>query len=458
MAAANDLSVAAEPSMRRLGRKSSASAGVHVVDDGLAVAVSADGAVMAPVVTRGGPKLSLRRAGLLVAGAMAVGNGLNYGYHAVMSRILGPSSYGALGALLAITFLVSLPGVALQAVVARHTAIRVHRSEPLHELWGSVMRTIVFAAAGLFILVALASPALKPYLHVSSWLPMLWLAIGLLPMAVIPAVAGMLQGEERWVAFSAAQLSSIVVKFGAGIALVEMGFGVSGALAGAAIGSFCGLVLGVWLARPGWGSARMSWPLIREVAVNGVGLLSLFLQVNLSVVLARHYLAGQASGRFAVGMLVARAAKSAPRFVTVVAFPRFATARDRRILVRAALPAIGGVSLIVVVAAALGSRPLLGLLFGHAYVGLGSILWLFAGVGAAFAAVQLLLFAEMAAGETVMTRALMVSLGIQGVLVVVVFHASSAAIAGVVFAVAVGLLAFGLAWEFLRPRFRRAAD
>ena len=59
---------------------------------------------------------------MVVAVSMGAGNALNYGYHVFMSRKLGPSSYGALGALLAVTFIFSVPGLALQSIVARHTA------------------------------------------------------------------------------------------------------------------------------------------------------------------------------------------------------------------------------------------------------------------------------------------------------------------------------------------------
>src|SRR6266568_4483454 len=67
---------------------------------------------------------SLPRAGLMVAPAMAVANGLNYAFNLVMLRLLEPAAYGALGALLAVILIGTVPGLALQAVVARHTALR----------------------------------------------------------------------------------------------------------------------------------------------------------------------------------------------------------------------------------------------------------------------------------------------------------------------------------------------
>src|SRR6266542_3052487 len=55
---------------------------------------------------------------------MAVSNGLNYAFNLVMVRLLEPGAYGALGALLAVVLIGTVPGLAVQAVVARHTAVR----------------------------------------------------------------------------------------------------------------------------------------------------------------------------------------------------------------------------------------------------------------------------------------------------------------------------------------------
>ncbi|MGH2816002.1 MAG: hypothetical protein ACRDLC_12715, partial [Actinomycetota bacterium] len=66
---------------------------------------------------------SLRRDALVLAVGMAVANAGNYGFNLVMAFLLGPEAYGALAALLALVLVGSVPGLALQAVVARRTAL-----------------------------------------------------------------------------------------------------------------------------------------------------------------------------------------------------------------------------------------------------------------------------------------------------------------------------------------------
>ncbi|HET9555582.1 MAG TPA: hypothetical protein VFS70_00475, partial [Actinomycetota bacterium] len=69
------------------------------------------------------PSRSLRRDALVLAAGMAVANAGNYAFNVVMAFLLGPEAYGALAALLALVLVGSVPGLALQAVVARRTTL-----------------------------------------------------------------------------------------------------------------------------------------------------------------------------------------------------------------------------------------------------------------------------------------------------------------------------------------------
>ena len=68
---------------------------------------------------------SLRRDALVLAAGMGVANAGNYAFNVVMAFLLGPEAYGALAALLALVLVASVPGLALQAVVARRTTLPV---------------------------------------------------------------------------------------------------------------------------------------------------------------------------------------------------------------------------------------------------------------------------------------------------------------------------------------------
>jgi O-antigen/teichoic acid export membrane protein len=418
---------------------------------------------------------SLPRAGLTIAPAMAVANGLNYAFNLVMLRLLEPAAYGALGALLAVILIGTVPGLALQAVVARHTALRAGDRQALTELWSRTLVAVSWVSLGLGLATAAAAPALAGFLHLGSVAPALWLAANVLPLPIVSALQGILQGTQRFGALAASMLVNAVGRVAVGVGLVAAGGGVDGALAASAAGSVLAMLLPLALLRPalagtsrrprqpreraepgaaeplGGGLAPATAALGREVGAAALAFLGLLLLTNVDLLLARHYLAAEASGLYAAGAVVAKIAYWAPQFVATIVFPRLATeaAGRRRLLTRAAAVVAGlGLALMVVVAVAPGLT--VALPFGSAYRGVGRDLPLFAALGTALALVQLLLFSGIAAGDRKVHRLLGATVAVEVAVIALGPHHSVAGIVGVALA-AVGAL-LGAAWMLERRR------
>jgi O-antigen/teichoic acid export membrane protein len=395
---------------------------------------------------------------------MAVANGSNYAFNLVMAAMLGPAGYGALGALLALVLVGSVPGLALQAVVARRTALLERGgSAPARGPWPETRRLVVWAGLAFGALVVLAAPALDAFLHLNSTLPVLWLAIALAPTPLLFAVQGLLQGRERFATLAAVMVIGALVKLAAGLLLVASGLGVSGALAGVAAGAALAAAAGLRLAappshrgvlarrdRPGRAAAL---DLGREVGSATVGLLGLFLLANLDVLLARHYLDPAASGLYALGAVVAKIAFWAPQFVLTVVFTRLVVASDpRRLLGRSAVLVAGFGGLLT---AGLAGAARLGLavpLLGRSYTDAAGLLPLFALLGTGLALTQLLLFEGIATRDRRMGRAIAVALVAETALVAVL-HDSAGQIVAVTLAVVAALA--GVGWLLLRLRLAR---
>jgi hypothetical protein len=434
---------------------------------------------------------SLPRDALVLAVAMAVANATNYGFSLAMAFLLGPAAYGALGALLALVLVGSVPGVALQAVVARRTALlRQEAGQDAAATWQGTRWLVDRAGVALAAVTVLAAPALVAFLHLDSAVPVLWLALALAPTPLLFAVQGLLQGRERFGALAVVMVAGAAAKLAAGLALVAAGFGVAGALAGVAAGGALAALAGLRLARPGAprpvppqarpgasqpapqaGSAlrpdqpakqarqgRRPGPegagvrdLWREVGGATVGLLGLFLLANLDVLLARHYLDATASGLYALGAVVAKVAFWGPQFVTTLVFTRLVVAADpRRLLGRSALLVAGFGGLL---AAALAAAVRLGLdvpVLGQGYAGLGPLLPLFAALGTGQALVQLLLFEGIATRDRRMGRAVAGALAAEAALVAVAMHGSVAQVVTAALAVVAALVVAG--WWLLRRR------
>jgi O-antigen/teichoic acid export membrane protein len=427
---------------------------------------------------------SLPRAGLTVAPAMAAANALNYAFNLVMLRLLDPAAYGALGALLALVLIGTVPGLALQAVVARHTALRAGDRVQVAALWSRTLVAVAWVSAGLGLLALAAAPALVAFLHLGSLVPALWLAANLVPLPLVSALQGMLQGVQRFGALAAALLVNAAARLAVGIALVAAGRGVAGALAASVAGSALAVVVPLALVRPvlasrGHRRTVTSGPdlgavepgrdlgavepapdlgtaaLGREVGTASLAFLGLLLLTNVDLLLARHFLDASASGLYAAGAVVAKIAYWAPQFVATIVFPRLAreVAARRRLLAGAAAVVAGlGVALAVAVAAAPDLA--VSLPFGAAYRGVGPDLPLFALLGTALALVQLLLFSGIAAGDRHVHLLLGATVAVEVTAIALGPHHSITGVVGTALAAIGALLCAG----FVLERRRRPVE
>jgi O-antigen/teichoic acid export membrane protein len=397
-------------------------------------------------------RASLPRAFLVVAPAMAAANALNYAFNLVMSRLLGPADYGALGALLALVLVGTVPGVALQAVVARHTTLA---GRAVGRLWSRVLVAVVAVGGALGLLTLAASPAVAAFLHLPSLGPCLWLAAALLPLPLLSAVQGMLQGREWFGLLAAVLLAAAAGRLAVGLGLVGGGLGVEGAMAATAVGSAVAVLVAVprLRAQGGWEQVRRGWrwpgrgspaaAVAGEVAAAAAGVLGLLLLANVDVLLARHFLPAEASGLYAAGAVLTKIAFWAPQFVVTLVFPRLVTAADRRRLLGRSAAVVAAVGAPLVVAAAVAPGLAARLSFGEAYLDVGPTLPLFAALGTGLALVQLVLFTGMATADRGMYRLLLAAVAAEAVLVAVFLHDSVAEIVGASLAVVAALLVAG---------------
>jgi O-antigen/teichoic acid export membrane protein len=395
---------------------------------------------------------SLRRSALVLAAGMGVANAGNYGFNVVMAFLLGPAAYGALAALLALVLVGSVPGLALQAVVARRTTLAGGAA------WPGAGWLVGRAGLGLGLLTVLAGPGLVLFLHLDSAVPVVWLALALAPTPLLFAVQGLLQGRERFGALAAVMVAGAAVKLAAGLALVAAGLGVSGAMAGVAAGALLASLAGLRLAAPLRGPSNREPGLERgwwrEVGTATTGLLGLFLLANVDVLLARHYLDRAAAGRYALGAVVAKIAFWAPQFVVTVVFPRLVGAADPRRLLAGSAGLIVGFGVLLAGGLVVADRAgLIVPVLGGGYAGLGPLLPLFAALGTALALVQLLLFEGIATRDRRMGRAVAVALVAEVALVAGPLHGSVGQIAGTALGVALALATTG--WWLLRRRLSR---
>jgi glycosyltransferase involved in cell wall biosynthesis/O-antigen/teichoic acid export membrane protein len=352
----------------------------------------------------------------LLLAVLGVMNASNYVFHVVMSRMLGPSDYGALAALLAVVLVVSIPLGVIQTAVAEKTAkLRsVGRGDEVGPLALTTLKgaTSLAYAAGLVAALVL-TPLLSVFLHVD-----LLSALLLAPYVVasVPAsvAQGVLQGERRMKALSAVQLTATLLRLVFGIVLVSAGLGVTGAVLATAASAVVTVPIAfrmLEIGRDAWGRARRSLAGIRgDVAPALFGLTSFWLLAEADIALARHYLDGEASGFYSSASVIARALLFLPSAVAIVAFPRFVAARADREQqlwwLRTSAVAVGVLAAFGFVGLFFLRDPLIRIAFGDSYSAAADLLPILAVAMAWLAVVNVLVFFHIALAS----RAYLISL------------------------------------------------
>jgi O-antigen/teichoic acid export membrane protein len=266
-----------------------------------------------------------RDSGLVLFAALTYFNLSTFGFHVIVSRVLGPARYGALGAILALASLSGNGTGAVSAAVTRAVAVG-GADRP----WDTrrVRRIGLTAAAIAALVVAALSPVLERYLHLASPVPVLLFA--LLAAATLGGMAprGVLLGRRRFGPVAASLAIGVTTKLIAGATLAKVAGqgGVSGAMAGAALGECVTAALCFRAERISAGAGdELSVP-FRSFSLATGAYWGFWLLTATDTFLARHLLSATASGLYVAASAAGSIALFLPNNITLTAFPSLAGA------------------------------------------------------------------------------------------------------------------------------------
>jgi O-antigen/teichoic acid export membrane protein len=334
---------------------------------------------------------------VLVGAATLIGNGAAYLLSMVSARILNRADFGALGALLGLLVILATLGISTQALAARRVATAVNDREQVEE---QLIRLSIFLGFGVIVGgIAVAWP-----IGMIFTIPALAVAMGIGSLGFVivgSAAMGIAQGREEHTRLSLAFIANGGSRAVGGIIGVVLLASVTGVGIGIFIGCAAGAVIAYLLVR------RPEWKPFGTKVGAGIGvelghvvhaLMVLFTLTNVDVLLARFFLTEDQSGQYAVGVLLAKIAFFLPNAIVIVLFPKMSAEESRRtVYIATGLTAIVG-AFITASAFLLGDL-VARILGGQQYASMGDVIWLFALEGSAFALVQVLLYARLAAQD-----------------------------------------------------------
>jgi O-antigen/teichoic acid export membrane protein len=255
---------------------------------------------------------TVRAAGM--ASAQLAANVVALIFTVVFARILGPTDYGSLGALLAAFLVVSVPGNALQVAAAREAALgRLGEGGALAAtLWRWAQRVGVVAAIATVLALLLREP-IAAIVNVDES----FAAAAVVPTAflwlIICLQRGALQGIGTYRPVALSLPSQESGRLFAGLVLSAAGLGVTGAYLGTPF-TFAAVILALaWVARrrlgpPPHEEARESLrELLRVAWAPVMGLTLIAVLQNVDVIVAKHHFDGDGAGAYAAAGVAAKA-------------------------------------------------------------------------------------------------------------------------------------------------------
>lgn len=376
---------------------------------------------------------------IFVGVATLLGNGTAYLLSMVSARILDPADFGALGALLGLLVIVATLGISTQALTARRVST-VSATER-KDVEGQAIRLSIFAAFAILIGALILSWPISAIFVI----PILAVFTGVASLGFVvigSAAMGIAQGREEHIKLSIAFIANTACRAFGGIIGVVVFQSVTGVGFGVLIGCAVGAAIAHQLISPKIFSSKLKDGIGIEFGHIAHALIVLFTLTNIDVLLARVFLTEDLSGEYSVGVLLAKIAFFLPNAIIIVLFPKMSGGDSHRALyIATALTAMVGV--VITLASVFAGDMIISILGGSQYTDLGGEAWLFALEGSAFALVQVLLYARLAAQDRRAVLAVWGALAVLAVIVVGWRHNSVAEIVTSVVAVSLGLTVVG---------------
>lgn len=166
-----------------------------------------------------------------MVGGSTVVNGLNYVYHLLMGRILGPVDYGTLASIYSLLYVISIVPISASFAIVKFVSdakTKNERSGVYTLLNKFVFRLAIFVS----IIILLASPLLANFLHIREIVSVALVApITFLSLVTLVNQASM-QGMLKFFGVVGPNLTNAIGKLIFGLILVYVGFSVPGAVFG----------------------------------------------------------------------------------------------------------------------------------------------------------------------------------------------------------------------------------
>lgn len=181
---------------------------------------------------------------IMVGGTMGV-NAINYAYHLIMGRVLGPVDYGVLASLYSLLYLVAVVPNSASVAIVKFIASAKNESE-VASIYSNINRFVFKLALILSVFLLFISPLVTNFLHINDIKSVASLSFILFFSLIALVNQASSQGLLKFIGYVGPGLVSALAKLIVGLALILLGWSVFGAMVGVSIGAVLSYIYSTW--------------------------------------------------------------------------------------------------------------------------------------------------------------------------------------------------------------------
>ncbi len=378
---------------------------------------------------------SITSAGLILMISMTVVNAGNYIYNLILGRWLGPAMFADLSLIVTLLLVITFITVPLQMTTARYAAIYTADGDSVALAGVLKWAERVGFGFGLLLVTVFAIGAAfwQTFFNTASAIPFIVFGIAL-PFSLLQGVErGVLQGQTRFGVLALTYQVEMWTRFLIGIGLVLLGFSIVGAVFGISL-SFVLTWLTAKLAVKGlpagvFPDKKMQKTLSLFALPVLVSQLGQILINNSDVLLVKRFFPAELAGQYAALALIGRIVFFATWSVVTTMFPIVAQKHKKgephTYLLWLSLGIVTSISLPVVLLTLSFPEWIVSILFGKQYLGVATLLWLYALATSLYALANVLVNYRLSLGAGKSTG-FVIAAGVAQVLGIIFFHATLA--------------------------------
>jgi len=265
--------------------------------------------------------------------AFNIFNFLNYLFHFVMGRMLGPSNYGVLIVLMAMINIYNIPTEAIQNIISRYTSkLNVDKeNKKIKFLMFKSLKSSLRISAPIFLIATIMAFPLSKFLDINIWLIFI-VNLFIFYSFLSPINKGILQGRKKFNLLGIQAIIASGLKLFFAVSLVIFGFKIFGAIVGVLMGVTSGLIFSFYFNKDIL-KEKEEKVLFNEAYSKSVPyfivMFLILIALGLDIILAKRFFSPEIAGKYGVISMLGKMIFFATVAISKAMFPLSSEKHDR---------------------------------------------------------------------------------------------------------------------------------